>query len=180
MFTKLSVMLISFSLFSFNTKGQDTITLKNGLTIYGLITEVNNNEIKFRIDGGSITMDQIMSYSKSGKRTTLNNITPTQTQANKPEPPKDCEVKNVGDAEFENKTAYPMTVTIYAIGIVADGEYDKNNPVVNKLTIPSNGSATSYELTTGVHYFRYTDGGFTYASGQVRVTKCGVARYTIK
>jgi hypothetical protein len=164
---------------------QDTIRLKNGLVLHGLITEVNSKEIKFRVDGGSVTLDQVISYQKNGNSVAVQNPA-TQPNTNKPITQPDCERKNVGDIEFVNRTGKSITMFVFAIAAPPHLYYwreDKNNPIVAEIEIPANSSKTAYELTSGVHYIKYTfetDTGLSDSSGQIRITKCGTGTFEVK
>lgn len=170
-----NALLAMFCIFSLSLKAQDTIRLKNGLMLYGLITEVNSKEVKFRVDGGSVTLDQVLSYQKGGQNVTLRNTLPTALPvATVQAKPQECEIKNVGDVEFENKSGYTLQIEIHAIGIATDDP--RTNPIVTTISVPANTTVTAYELTSGVHYWE----SFGYGTGQVKVIKCGIAKFVLQ
>src|SRR5690242_14934086 len=94
---KSTIIFLLVLFYTLNAEAQDTIRLKNGLMLYGLITEVNNKEIRFRVDGGSITMDQVLSYHKNGSAVTVQAGPINQVQSNQTAPVQECERKNTGD-----------------------------------------------------------------------------------
>lgn len=176
MVTKIITCIAVAFLITNPLNAQDTIRLKNGLMLYGLITEVNNKEVKFRIDGGSVTLDQILSYQKGGQNITLRNTPATSVPtANMQTKPQECEIKNVGDVEFENKTSQSQRIYIYATG--GDTHNENVNPNVATITVAAGSSVFAYNLTTGVHSFH--SGGYG-ISGQVRISKCGVTKYVLQ
>ena len=163
-------------------KSQDTIVLKNGLTIYGLITDVKNGEIKFRIDGGSIQMNQIINYSKPGENIIVNaSSSPgSMSTPNINTPISDCERKNIGDVEFENKSQLTATVRVFAIGLRPESVTfgSENNPLIAGITVPANGKMSAFDLTVGTHYISYDFNGAVF-EGQIRITKCGVFKMAL-
>jgi len=177
------LLLLSVTLLGMNIlHAQDTIHLKNGIVIYGLITEVNTKEIKFRVDGGSVSMEQVISYQKNGFSHTVQN---TGVQVNQENTIKDCDRKNVGDAEIENKRDKGITVWVYAIGANPN---DGNNPIVTEIFVPAKSSQPVYELTSGVHYVKYENKGngsfqmineIQQGTGQLKIIKCGVSKFVI-
>lgn len=172
----------------FRSHSQDTIRLKNGLMLHGLITEVNGKEIKFRVDGGSVTLDQVISYQKNGNTISVQTQQP-KVENNKPTTTPDCEKKNVGDAEFVNKTENDVTVFIYAIAIPPDeaAANSSKNPLVAQIDIPAKSSKTAFELSHGVHYIQYMFGVNLHAvtqprngTGQVKISRCETTKYELK
>jgi hypothetical protein len=179
MLSKITCLLFAVIFLIGTLNSQDTIRMKNGLTLIGYIIDVNKKEIKFQISGGFASLDNVLSYTKGGEAIRVNpdpEVPTGTTQIS------ECERKNVGDCNFENKSDKSATVSIYAINTVA--YTDTHNPLVATISIPPNGSAMAYDLIPGSHFFQYSfnDGGFTIGggSGQIRITKCGVSKFIIK
>jgi hypothetical protein len=161
---------------------QDTIRLKNGIVLHGLITEINNKEIKFRIDGGIVPMDQLLSYQRGKDHVIVQNSPIVSNQLVQPVKPAPCEIKDVGDILFDNKSDGEVQVTVYAIGSLDLG----NNPKVASITVPAKTAVTVYDMTSGIHFINFAttnnSNGRDYmdGTGQVKVTKCGTTKYEIK
>lgn len=178
---KLAVLIILLIGF-LNVKSQDTITLNNGLTIYGLITDIGDGQIKFRIDGGAVEMANVKTYTKSGQQVSVNNQISSNTN-NSTSSTEECEIKNVGDIQFENKMPQlDAKVYIYAIGIQPEGDFLKptNNPLVAVISVPANGTATAYDLTAGVHYIYFEIANYGINPGQIRIKKCQTSKQPLK
>jgi hypothetical protein len=165
-------IIIFLNVMCLNAKSQDTIILKNGLTVYGLITDISNGDIKFRIDGGAVQLSEVKTYIRGGQEVLVNN-TPI-SEANMPKAaPVECEIKNIGDVQFENKMKKDAVIYIYAIGIQPQGSLSEspNNPLITTITVPANGSASAYDLTTGVHYIYISIEGTIFPK-QIKIKKC--------
>lgn len=179
------ILTVSFIYFiSGNVWSQDTITLKNGITLFGLITEVNKGEIRFKIDGGAVTIDQVKTYRKSGELVIFPTNNPNQNQTKEIQVLKECDIKNVGDVEIENKTNKEVSVTIYATNNVPERTLTSifNNSEIARLTITAGSKITAYDLNSGVHFFEFTfkTGLSNRSEGQIRITKCETEKIIIK
>ena len=152
---------------------QDIINLSNGVTIYGEITEINGQTIKFVNVGGQVTMDQVKSYHQHGKAEVINNNVNSITSSPQTTVP-DCEKNNTGEAVFESTYSDPVQVIIYAIGT---SPYSSQNPQINQITVPAHGTITVYEIPTGIHFYDYS-GGFV--KGQLNITKCNTYKVILK
>jgi hypothetical protein len=180
---KIKNLVAVLCLFSSVLKAQDTIRLKSGLMLYGLITEVNNREIKFRVDGGSVTLDQVLSYQKNGQSVAVNNLPNSGVpSASIQMQRQECDIKNVGDVEFDNRTTQAVYITIYATGSLPEptGLDNKlNNPIVTEISVAPGSKGYSYNLTTGIHFIYYSFSPGRY-SAQIKIEKCGKAVFVIK
>ncbi|HRF16786.1 MAG TPA: hypothetical protein PK977_01410, partial [Chitinophagaceae bacterium] len=133
-----------------------------------------------RIDGGTVNLNEVISYSKGGQTVSVNSNLSSQPNFSNAAP-KDCELKNVGDVLFENKSNSEITVYIYAIGVQPDGRSGQqtNNPIIATVSVPANGTASAYDLTVGTHFIYFISTGYRY-SGQIRIRKCETSREALR
>ena len=179
-----------------NVKAQDTIKLQNGITLYGLITEVNGGEIKFRVDGGSVLLNQVISYKRGGQSIIVKDVPPVKDVKVNDDRQQDCELKNTGDISIKNQSNIAIIVDIYLLNTIPENSYstaynsnplisvnrnsdskgDTSNHIISTITLPAQSSAPVLDIPKGTHFVKYrlSDDGYYNNSGntQIRVEKC--------